>query len=47
QIEYELGHGALLIMAGELQHYWRHCVPKTAKPKGERINLTFRHILNY
>ncbi|EGQ8036612.1 alpha-ketoglutarate-dependent dioxygenase AlkB [Vibrio parahaemolyticus] len=47
QIEYELGHGALLIMAGELQHHWRHCVPKTAKPKGERINLTFRHILNY
>lgn len=46
QIEYELSHGALLIMAGELQHHWRHYVPKTAKPKGERINLTFRQILN-
>lgn len=45
QIEYDLSHGALLIMAGELQHHWRHSVPKTSKPKGERINLTFRHIL--
>ncbi|CAH1567377.1 Alkylated DNA repair protein [Vibrio jasicida] len=48
QLEYELSHGALLIMAGELQHHWKHAVPKTAKPKGERINLTFRHIVtNY
>ncbi|MGI9949736.1 alpha-ketoglutarate-dependent dioxygenase AlkB family protein [Vibrio hyugaensis] len=48
QLEYELNHGALLIMAGELQHHWKHAVPKTAKPKGERINLTFRHIVtNY
>ncbi|MEH0669318.1 alpha-ketoglutarate-dependent dioxygenase AlkB family protein [Vibrio owensii] len=48
QIEYELSHGSLLIMAGELQHHWKHAVPKTAKPKGERINLTFRHIVtNY
>ncbi|CAE6953112.1 alpha-ketoglutarate-dependent dioxygenase AlkB [Vibrio sp. B1FLJ16] len=46
QIEYELSHGALLIMTGELQHHWRHGVPKTSKPKGERINLTFRNILN-
>ncbi|MEI8658712.1 alpha-ketoglutarate-dependent dioxygenase AlkB family protein [Vibrio sp. Hal054] len=42
--EVELGHGSLLIMAGETQHYWQHSVPKTAKPKEERINLTFRHI---
>ena len=48
QLEYELSHGSLLIMAGELQHHWKHAVPKTAKPKGERINLTFRHIVtNY
>ncbi|WP_104034147.1 alpha-ketoglutarate-dependent dioxygenase AlkB family protein [Vibrio jasicida] len=48
QLEYELSHGALLIMAGELQHHWKHAVPKTAKQKGERINLTFRHIVtNY
>lgn len=45
QIEYQLSHGSLLIMAGETQHHWRHGVPKTSKPKGERINLTFRQVL--
>ena len=38
----DLGHGSLLLMAGETQHHWRHCVPKTAVQVGERINLTFR-----
>jgi alkylated DNA repair dioxygenase AlkB len=40
----DLGHGSLLLMAGETQHHWRHCVPKTAARVGERINLTFRRI---
>ena len=44
KIELELTNGSLLIMQGELQHYWQHQVPKTAKPVGERINLTFRVI---
>lgn len=39
-----LEHGSLLIMKGETQHYWKHQIPKTAKPIGERINLTFRVI---
>lgn len=42
KLEIELGHGSLLIMQGELQHFWQHQVPKTSKPIGERINLTFR-----
>ncbi len=42
--ELELSHGSLLVMAGETQHYWQHSIPKTAKPRVERINLTFRHI---
>lgn len=37
--------GSLLLMGGALQHHWRHCVPKTRRPVGPRINLTFRHIL--
>ncbi|WP_076589247.1 alpha-ketoglutarate-dependent dioxygenase AlkB family protein [Vibrio ostreicida] len=41
----ELTHGSLLVMSGELQHYWKHSVPKTTKPVGERINLTFRCLL--
>jgi len=46
KIEFELTSGSLLIMAGSTQHYWRHCVPKTAKAKLERINLTFRQIIS-
>ncbi|MEG1916951.1 MAG: alpha-ketoglutarate-dependent dioxygenase AlkB [Muribaculaceae bacterium] len=44
KIELLLGHGDLLIMAGELQQYWQHCVPKQTKVKNSRINLTFRYI---
>lgn len=40
----ELSHGSLLIMIGELQHYWQHQIPKTKKFVSERINLTFRVI---
>lgn len=45
KIEIELSHGSLLVMQGELQHFWQHQVPKTSKIVGERINLTFRTIL--
>ncbi len=44
KIEIELEHGSLLIMQGELQHFWQHQVPKTNKIVGERINMTFRVI---
>jgi len=39
-----LGHGDLLLMAGEIQHHWRHELPKTKNTKSERINLTFRQV---
>ncbi len=39
-----LAHGSLLIMSGELQHYWQHQLPKVATKIGERINLTYRYI---
>jgi alkylated DNA repair dioxygenase AlkB len=45
RIEYHLTHGSLLLMAGTLQHFWKHALPKTAQPVGERINLTFRNII--
>jgi alkylated DNA repair dioxygenase AlkB len=44
RIEINLEHGSLLIMQGELQHYWQHQIPKTKNKVGERINLTFRVI---
>lgn len=39
-----LEHGSLLLMKGTTQHCWKHQIPKTAKPIGPRINLTFRVI---
>jgi alkylated DNA repair dioxygenase AlkB len=39
-----LEHGSLLLMKGTTQHYYKHQIPKTAKPIGPRINLTFRFI---
>jgi alkylated DNA repair dioxygenase AlkB len=44
KITLELSHGSLLIMQGELQHFWQHQIPKTKKKVDPRINLTFRVI---
>jgi alkylated DNA repair dioxygenase AlkB len=44
KIELLLTHGSLLVMKGELQHFWQHQVPKTKQAVKERINLTFRVI---
>lgn len=45
RLSLELPHGCLLVMEGDTQHFYRHSLPRTAKPVGERINLTFRRIL--
>lgn len=39
-----LEHASLLLMKGTTQHFWKHQIPKTSKPVGPRINLTFRVI---
>jgi len=44
KLKINLEHGSLLIMKGTTQHFWKHQIPKTAKPIGSRINLTFRII---
>jgi len=41
----ELEPGSLLLMGGAMQRHWQHALPRTARPVGERINLTFRRIL--
>lgn len=38
----DLPSGSLLLMGPGTQRHWEHCVPKTSRPVGERINLTFR-----
>jgi alkylated DNA repair dioxygenase AlkB len=44
KLKINLEHGSLLIMKGPTQHFWKHQIPKTAKPIGSRINLPFRII---
>jgi len=45
KLELPLAHGSLLVMRGDTQANYRHSLPRTARPVGERINLTFRRIL--
>lgn len=40
----DLPHGSLLVMSGATQRHYRHALPRTARPVGARINLTFRRI---
>jgi alkylated DNA repair dioxygenase AlkB len=42
KITIPLDHGSFLIMAGPIQQFWEHQIPKTAKEIKPRINLTFR-----
>lgn len=42
EISIHLTDGSILIMAGELQQYWKHQVPVQRKIQAPRINLTFR-----
>lgn len=39
-----LDHGSCLVMGAGLQHDWLHAVPKTERPVGPRVNLTYRWI---
>ncbi len=45
RLAFDLPHRSLLVMAGATQRCYRHALPRTARPVGERINLTFRRIL--
>lgn len=44
KITIPLKHGTLLLMRGELQHFWQHSVPKRKAVRSSRFNLTFRQI---
>jgi alkylated DNA repair dioxygenase AlkB len=43
-LKLDLGDGSLLLMADALQKNWRHGINKETKPRGLRVNLTFRLI---
>lgn len=42
---FRVSNGTLIIMAGTMQEFWKHEIPKTKEIVGERISLTFRHLL--
>jgi len=41
-LDIPLTHGSFLLMDPAMQEHYEHHVPKTTKPVGPRINLTFR-----
>mmetsp|Transcript_30662 Transcript_30662/g.55118 ORF Transcript_30662/g.55118 Transcript_30662/m.55118 type:complete len:462 (-) Transcript_30662:1335-2720(-) len=43
-LDLRLGSGDLLVMSGETQRHWHHCVPKE-KGRRPRININFRYIV--
>ncbi len=40
----DLPPGSLLLMRGPTQQHWQHALPKTTRPIGPRLNLTFRWV---
>ncbi len=44
-LDLDLENGSLLLMADEIQHFWKHSLPKVSRNKGIRINITFRKII--
>jgi alkylated DNA repair dioxygenase AlkB len=42
----DLQHGSLLLAWGNSQRDYQHCLTRTRKAVGERINLTFRNVVN-
>ncbi len=41
----DLQHGSLLLAWGNCQRDYQHCLVRTRKAVGERINLTFRNVI--
>jgi alkylated DNA repair dioxygenase AlkB len=44
RLAFSLASGDLLYMGRGVQEVWQHSLPRTAKPVGPRINLTFRNV---
>ncbi|SMF77291.1 alpha-ketoglutarate-dependent dioxygenase AlkB family protein [Pseudobacteriovorax antillogorgiicola] len=45
KVKLELEDGSLLLMQGDCQDHWLHCLPKRLRIDRPRINLTFRKLL--
>lgn len=45
QLDMMLEHGSLLLMAEGTQTAWEHCLPRSTRAVGTRVNLTFRRVV--
>lgn len=45
KFSFQLKTGSLLLMGGEMQHFWKHQIAKSLKVTDFRVNLTFRRII--
>jgi len=43
--ETTLTNGSLLLMSGNFQNEWQHCIPKLKAAQKPRINLTYRFVV--
>lgn len=43
---FELNHGSVLVMKGDMQKHWLHQIPKANNVHSHRYNLTFRNVVN-
>lgn len=39
-----LEHGSMLVMSGDTQSKWKHCITKDARVKEPRVSITFRRL---
>ena len=46
-LDLTLEHGSLLVMRGETQHQWEHSLPRSARCREARVNLTFRPVIEF
>lgn len=45
EIEFDVEHGDLFVMWGDVQQHWKHGIREEPHARGERISLTFRSTL--
>lgn len=46
RLSFQLNSGSLFVMGGEMQHFWKHQIPKQKNVAEQRVNLTFRKVLD-
>lgn len=42
---FDLQHGSVIVMLGDMQKHWQHRVPENSTVNGTRYNLTFRCVI--